>query len=193
MRSVRGCLRRAGFSSFLALALLVVAGGVRYMITFAQSQTPQTYVVKVNPDGTFTPQVVYIKSGDTVRWEQLGRTDSIVTVDGSQGYPAMCSSRKPYNPAAPNEFTGPNPFAPSGVFTLSQLDRGFIEATGRCPANVPPLATGDNGLLLCPGGNYEETLDSTWRSPNARRIRFQRSSTRDREGCEERQAIQPWN
>ena len=158
MRTVRG---------WLTLALLVVAGsGACYLITFAQSAAPQTYVVKVNPDGTFTPQVVYIKNGDTVRWEQLGRSDSIIPVDGSQGYPAMCASRKPYNPAAPNEFTGPAPFAPPGVFTLSPLDRGFIEATGRCPANAPPLATGDNGMLLCPGGNYEETLDSTWRSPD---------------------------
>src|SRR4051812_45713829 len=45
---------------------------------------PQTFVVKVNSDGSFTPKITYIKSGDTIRWEQLTRTDSIIRADGSK-------------------------------------------------------------------------------------------------------------
>ena len=53
-----------------------------------------------------------VKSGDTVRWEGLTRIDSIIPVDGTQGYAAMSTSRKAYNPADANEFTGLMPFAP---------------------------------------------------------------------------------
>lgn len=87
------------------------------IFVFAQ---PRTNVVKVNPDGSFTPQVTYIRSGDTIRWEQLTRTDSIIPVDGSKGYPAMCTARKAYDPSGPNKFTGPMPFAPSGTYTPVQ-------------------------------------------------------------------------
>jgi hypothetical protein len=149
------------------LAFLLVAS-VGYFVAFGQSQTPQTHVVHVNSDGTFTPQVVYIKGGDTVRWEGLSRTDAIIPADGTPGYPAMCSTRKAYNAADPNEFTGPMPFAPSGVFTLSPLDRGYIESTGTCAAGSTQVAAGDNGKVICasPAGVYEATLDSTWRSPD---------------------------
>ena len=151
---------------FACISTTAVVACLVYVVGLAQSQTPQTYVVRVNPDGSFTPQVTYIRSGDTVRWEQLGESDSIIPVDGSQGYPAMCSARKAYNASDPNNFVGPSPFAPSGVYTLSQLDRGFIEATGKCPGNANPIGSGDNGKLLCPGGDYEATLDSTWRNPD---------------------------
>lgn len=130
---------------------------------FAQ---PRTSVIKVNPDGSFTPQVTYIRSGDTVRWEQLTRADSVIPVDGARGYPAMCTLRKAFDPAASNEFTGPMPFAPSGVYTLSPLERGNIEATGRCPPGTTQLLAGDNGKVFCTGGNYAATMDSTWSSPD---------------------------
>ncbi len=133
------------------------------VFAFAQ---PQTSVVRVNADGSFTPQVTYIRSGDSIRWEQLTRTDSIIPVDGSKGYPAMCAARKAYDPAGQNEFTGPMPFAPSGTYTLSPLDRGNIEAAGRCPAGTLQLYAGDNGKVLCTGGNYQATLDTTWSNPN---------------------------
>jgi hypothetical protein len=126
---------------------------------------PQTYVVKVNPDGTFTPRVTYIKSGDTVRWEQLTRTDSIIPVDGSQPYPAFCPLRKAYSSTDINEFTGPMPFAPAGVFALSPVGPGYTEGTPSCQGNATPIAAA-GGKTLCPGGDYGVTLDSTWRSPN---------------------------
>ena len=125
---------------------------------------PQSHVVRVNPDGSFTPQMLNIRSGDTVRWEGLTRSDSIIPADGAGGYPALCSARAPYDASRPNEFTGPIPLAPSGVFTLSPLNNGFVEAVGSCAGNRPPTATGDGGRVLCAGTVYEQTLDSTWRS-----------------------------
>ena len=97
--------------------------------TFAQ---PQTYVVKVNSDGTFTPQVSYIKSGDSVRWEQLTRTDSIIPANGASGYPGVCSARNAFNSTDPNEFTGPTAFAPSGIFILSSP---WLKSTENDPNN----------------------------------------------------------
>ena len=119
----------------------------------------------MNPDGSFSPQTVYIKTGDTLRWEQLTRTDSIVPVSSAGGYPGFCSARNAYNPTDPNEFIGPIPFAPSGIFTLSQLDAGFTEGTTSCGTNGRPLAQA-SGKVLCSGGPYQVTLDSTWKSPH---------------------------
>ncbi|MFN7920116.1 MAG: hypothetical protein U0Q16_08470 [Bryobacteraceae bacterium] len=123
----------------------------------------QTHTVKVNADGSFTPRVLYIRGGDTVRWEQLGRGDSIIPANEA-AYPAVCSARRPWDGAAPNEFTGPMPFAPSGIYTLSPLDNGFQEVSGACPGGARPVYQGDNGRTLCPGRTYEATLDSTWKS-----------------------------
>ncbi len=126
---------------------------------------PRTLTVRVNPDGTFSPQVTYAKSGDTVRWDGLTRTDSVVAVNGAGGYPAMCTAREPFSAGS---LTGPASFAPSGVFTLSPLDKGFAETTAAgCPGGLPPTSVGDNGKRLCvAGGAYEETMPSTWASPN---------------------------
>ena len=49
MARVNGWFRRAGLAVVLTLGLVA---GVSYIIAFAQSQTPQTFVVRVNPDGT---------------------------------------------------------------------------------------------------------------------------------------------
>lgn len=127
---------------------------------------PKTLTIQVNADGTFSPRVAYAKAGDTVRWEGLTRTDSIVSVNGAGGYPAMCSARGAYDAA---DLTGPALFAPSGVFTLSPLDAGFTETTAAtCPEGTRLNFVGDNGKRLCTGGGvYEATLDSTWKSPNA--------------------------
>lgn len=146
--------------------LVLVA--MRAVAAIAQTQQA-THVVSVNPDGTFRPQVVRIRSGDTVRWERLTRTDSIVAVTGPADYPALCSSRAPYQPDDPNEFTGPQPFAPSGIFTLGSFGAGFSEATGRsCPDGSQPVARGDGqsaGKILCSGtGEYQATMESTWRN-----------------------------
>ncbi len=150
-----------GFRQRVRLAVLLCFG---VAIAFAQ---PRTFVVKVNADGSFTPQVTYIHSGDTIRWEQLTRTDSIIPADGTKGYPAICTARRSYDPSGPNEFTGPMPFAPSGVYILSTLDNGTIEVTGKCPARSTQILAGDNGKVMCTGGSYQATMDSSWSSTDA--------------------------
>lgn len=108
----------------------------------------------------------YIKSDDTVRWEQLTRTDSIVPVTGTSPYPLMCTQRGPYNPADRNDLTGPLPFAPSGIYTLGSLAQGYIESTAPCGPGSGLIARGDNGKLLCANGPIIATLDATWLNPN---------------------------
>ena len=125
---------------------------------------PQTHIVKVNADGSFSPQTTYIKTGDTVRWEQLTRTDSIIPANGTSGYPGVCSARNAYNPTDPNEFTGPIPFAPAGVFTVSPLTAGFTEGTTSCANGRAVIQL--NGKVLCQGGPVQATLNSTWKSPH---------------------------
>ena len=49
---------------------------------------------------------------------------------------------------------------------LSPIQGGYTEAIGKCPANSAQIAAGDNGKVLCSGGAYEATMDSTWRSPD---------------------------
>ena len=116
---VNDWLRRRAWAS---ISRLVPVAAMCCATAFSQSQI---HTVTVNADGTFTPQVIYIRSGDTVRWEQLTRTDSIIPADGEQGYPAMCTSRKAYDPSDPNEFTGPLPVAPSGGFHAEPARYGF--------------------------------------------------------------------
>ena len=129
---------------------------------FAQ---PQTHVVKVNADGSFSPRTLYIKSGDTVRWEQLTRADSIIRVTGDTAYPALCDRRAPFTATDPNEITGPVPFAPSGVFVMGIHGPGYVESASTCPGNLQSLASVP-GKSLCLGAPYQSTMDATWKSPN---------------------------
>ncbi len=144
----------------LALLGLCVDAGL-----WAQAQT---YVIRVNPNGSFSPQVTYIKSGDTVRWEQLTRADSVIPVSTTATYPAMCTQRSGYVATDRNDLTGPLPFAPSGIFTLGPLAEGLGEVTGAsCGAGSQIVARGDNGKILCAGkGALNASLEATWRSAN---------------------------
>ena len=139
---------------------------VLFLLALAAAAQPKTVTVRVNADGTFSPQTAYVKAGDTVRWEGLTRTDSIVSANAATGYPALCTARGAYDPA---DLTGPAVFAPSGVFTLSPVDAGFLETTAAtCPAGTRQTFAGDNGKRICAGGApYEATMDSTWKSPAA--------------------------
>ena len=105
--------------------------------------------ITVNADGTFTPQEVTIKHGDTVTWELNHRTDTIIPVGyeawapGGQGmkkHPFKGKGKltakpllgklgklthKPYESGGINEFTGPMPQLPSGIYTLSPNDAPY--------------------------------------------------------------------
>ena len=77
----------------------------------------------VNADGSFSPQTIRIRAGDTVEWVLHDRTDSII--------PAIRSGEaflpKPYDA---DGFTGPMPYAPSGIFALGPVShRGGNEAS----------------------------------------------------------------
>jgi hypothetical protein len=79
----------------------------------------RTHTITVQPDGSFTPARVEIFSGDTVEWRFTSRADTIIPVNlNTLGQPD-CDGYKPYDPADPNEFTGPMPRAVSGIFSLS--------------------------------------------------------------------------
>jgi hypothetical protein len=85
-----------------------------------------SYTVTVNPDGTYTPQWLDISDGDTVIWQFPDRRRAIVRVhpDGS-AFPDWCDAYLPYDPEDPNEFTGPMPLVPSGIFALGPTEAGF--------------------------------------------------------------------
>lgn len=65
-----------------------------------------------------------IEGDDVVEWQLHERTDCILPADGSAGpFPAICEAKKPYRRADPNDFTGPMPIAPSGIFVLGPVAR----------------------------------------------------------------------
>lgn len=126
-----------------------------------------TYVVKVNADGSFSPSVTTISTGDTVEWTLSGPSDSIIPINWDGTSAGFCSGVKPFLPTDPNEFTGPMPLAASGIFSLSPLDAGFVvePASSLCSAGLPPKAV-VGGEMLCRGGASGATMDVTWQDPN---------------------------
>jgi hypothetical protein len=126
-----------------------------------------TYTVKVNADGSFSPSVLLISSGDTVEWTLSGPGDSIIPVSWDGVSAGFCSAVKPYSATDPNEFTGPMPQAASGIFSLSPLETGFVVEPARsiCASGLPPKATVGTEML-CRGATVGATMDSTWQDPN---------------------------
>ncbi|HKO55411.1 MAG TPA: hypothetical protein VJ276_05995, partial [Thermoanaerobaculia bacterium] len=126
-----------------------------------------THVVKVNPDGSFSPSVVYIAGGDTVEWTLSGPGDSIIPVnwDGGSGF---CSAVRPYSAVDPNEFTGPMPKAVSGIFTLSPLESGSTVEPLRslCTSGQRPVAVAGSEMLCRGAAPVGATMDSTWQDPS---------------------------
>lgn len=120
--------------------------------------------VKVNADGSFSPPVVYIHAGDTVEWTLSGAGDSIIAVNWDGSAPGVCSAVKPYDA---NDFTGPMPQAPSGIYALSPIGSGFViePAKSLCASGAPPQAT-VGSEMLCRGGAYAATMDATWQDPS---------------------------
>jgi len=126
-----------------------------------------TYVVKVNADGSFTPAVTFISSGDTVEWRLSGPGDSVIPInwDGlSAGY---CSAVKPYSATDLNDLTGPMPLAASGIFTLGPPASGYVVEPRKstCTLGGQPDAVVGNEML-CHGGSLGASLDSTWQDPS---------------------------
>ena len=133
-------------------------------VMLSASLAATTYKVKVNADGSFTPAVTFINSGDTVEWTLSAPGDSVIPInwDGlSAGY---CSAVKPYDP---NDLTGPMPLAASGIFTLGPLASGYVVEPKKstCTLGGQPDAVVGNEML-CHGGALGASLDSTWTDPS---------------------------
>jgi hypothetical protein len=131
------------------------------------SLSAATVTVKVNPDGSFSPSVVTIASGDTVEWTLNGPADSIIPVNWDGVSSGVCSAIKPYSATDPNDLTGPMPLAVSGIFSLSPIDLGFavVPATSICAGGLPPAAAAGS-QALCRGAQSGATMDVTWQDPS---------------------------
>ncbi|MCI0536351.1 MAG: hypothetical protein L0Z50_14110, partial [Verrucomicrobiales bacterium] len=91
-----------------------------YRISLASpAPAGKTTIVTVNADGSFSPARIEIFGGDTVEWHLASRTDTIIPVNLDAAGQPDCVNYQPYDPADPNEFTGPMPRAASGIFTIS--------------------------------------------------------------------------
>ncbi|HXF04720.1 MAG TPA: hypothetical protein VNM72_04810 [Blastocatellia bacterium] len=139
------------------------------MASVTSVEQPRTHTVTVNADGSFSPQVISIHDGDTVEWILNDRTDTIIPVNLIEPLSAICSAYKPYDPADPNEFTGPMPRAPSGIFTLGPDGPGFVIETkddpnASCDYDRSPASVGNQ--YLCETGEPYATMDWTWQNPN---------------------------
>jgi hypothetical protein len=140
--------------------------------------------VTLNPDGTFTPNPVSIRVGESIQWVGLSRTDAIVQIGDFAQFPnqdpcgiADDALDHAFAAADLNEFTGPSRNAVSGIFALGPNEPGLVQklSTESCscettrPSCVPleVNALDGNAYKLCPEeGALLGTLDSTWSNPD---------------------------
>jgi len=128
-----------------------------------------THIILVHPNGTFSPQRVEIRDGDTMEWRFSERTDSIIPIHDPAIF-GSCQPHKPYDQSDPNEFTGPLPRAASGIFTLGPQENGFVVTNltqmeiDNLPTNASPTHIGSTYIM--PWGEEYATLDETWQSTN---------------------------
>jgi hypothetical protein len=106
-----------------------------------------------------------IRRGDTVEWKFSARTQAVVAADGGAATAGACPLPRAFSTTDAAAFAGPNPFAPSGVFSLAPLeDAGLRIVRGNCPGGRG--AAGSNGESLCGGGPPLTTMPETWADPN---------------------------
>jgi len=146
----------------------------------ALTQPGSAYVVVANEDGSFTPSTLHVREGDLVVWN-LQRGDTVVPV-GTGG--DVCSAARPYDPLDPNEFVGPMPVAPGGIFTISPpagvhgLDHGLELVVQFGPPDDPcgafeqrasvlvPFPHLNVWQFLCASGPRGATMAATWQDPD---------------------------
>jgi dienelactone hydrolase len=100
-------------------ALTVFKDPLRGRLEITPAPTNRVHVIEVAADGTMSPARVEIFSGDTVEWRFAVRGQAIIPVRLDANGRPDCAHPLPYDPANPNEFTGPLPQAASGLFSLS--------------------------------------------------------------------------
>ncbi len=126
--AVRGTCRRP-------LAALSLA------VAFAAPAHAATFTVTVKSDGSFKPNVQQVFDGDTVVWKLANpKSDAVVRLRTATQVElpplrttspiVSCRDYRAYDPADPNEFTGPMPRAASGVFSLGPDGPGLEEKQG---------------------------------------------------------------
>jgi hypothetical protein len=82
-----------------------------------------THTVTVNADGSFSPMWLDIHGDDLVEWHFHDRFDTVIPARWDGPFPAICSNVTPYDPSGVNDFTGPMPVAPSGIFALGPVEK----------------------------------------------------------------------
>ena len=151
------------------VALLWMAGA-----SVATAATSKTHTVTVNADGSFAPPILLIHDGDTVVWHLHHAADAIIPVD-TAGTQDRCAAYKPYHPNGANEFTGPLPRTPSGIFALGpDGGPGFVvkSSAAQCDTNAHPecgaasVGSGATTQCLCATGKPYSAMDSTWGDPD---------------------------
>lgn len=92
---------------------------------------PMEHVVTVTESGDLVPADLCILPGDTVVWQFQGSRfqRSIIPVhEPVEGAPLSesCTDYRDYDPERVNEFTGPMPQAPSGIFSRADDDQALL-------------------------------------------------------------------
>lgn len=156
-----------------------VRNGTALRFLSQPTPTPRASVtITINPDGSFDPQNVQIRPGQTVRWQNLRRTDAIVRItEANAAPPANVCAPFPahrFNGHDPDEFTGPKRLGVSGIFALGPNGPGLLQVAESTPCqcedddrSCTPILARANGNKLCPeeGENYR-FLDETWNNPD---------------------------
>ncbi|MBA2322378.1 MAG: hypothetical protein H0V89_14635, partial [Deltaproteobacteria bacterium] len=127
---------------------------------------PREHVVRMGTDGSFQPEVLPIRAGDTVVWKLASRRDSVVRLT----QPGQCASAVPWDD---NVLAAPVGFAPSGIFATGPYghERGFEVTRGKCrndrpPEVVSPRVRPDGGRdVLCETAPKGVTMAETWQDP----------------------------
>jgi hypothetical protein len=118
--------------------------------------------VFVAADGTLSPKDLTIAPGTNVKWWFTNATDSVVPTVGNN-----CTPQR-FRFGNANEFTGPMPNAPGGVFALAPnpdgVTLGLVEAASGQPC-TNRVITAPTGEQLCKSGAVQTVMDSTWTDP----------------------------
>src|SRR5438093_12845440 len=67
--------------------IVLLTGALIWMNACSSCSRRNVTIITVNADGTFSPRNVRIKTGDTVRWKDLTRTDAIVQIGNPVSFP----------------------------------------------------------------------------------------------------------
>lgn len=121
-------------------------------------------LIAVNPDGTFTPDSITIRAGETVTWFPLFRTDAIVQIGDPSQFPQAdpCGITDndldhPFAAEDPNEFTGPLRKGVSGIFVLGEDGPGLVQrlASESCACESLPNPCIPRQVTSLDGNTYK--------------------------------------